>query len=47
MKSVVTNLTGAVTTGMKQVQDGFKDATGLDLMAVLSGMLGGAIADKH
>ena len=40
-------LTGAVTTGMKQVQDGFKDATGLDLMAVLSGMLGGAIADKH
>jgi len=41
------NLTGTVTTGMKQVQDGFKDATGLDLMALLSGMLGGAIADKH
>ena len=41
------NLTGTVTTGMKQVQDGFKDATGLDLMALLSGMLGGAIADKN
>jgi len=39
-------LTGAVTTGMKQVQDGFKDATGLDLMALLSGMMGGTLASK-
>ena len=36
-------LTGSVTTGMKQVQDGFKDATGLDLIALLSGMMGGAM----
>ena len=41
-----TNLTGAITTGMKQVQDGFKDATGIDLQTMLSSMLGTAIVTK-
>lgn len=35
------SLTGNVTTTMKQITDGVKDATGVDPMAFLAGMLGG------
>lgn len=35
------SLTGNVTTTMKQITDGVKDATGFDPMALLAGMLGG------
>lgn len=37
-------LTGDITTTMKQITDGVKDATGIDPMAILAGMLGGKIA---
>ena len=40
------NLTGNVTTTMKQVTDGVKDATGIDPMALLAGMLGGSLNSK-
>ncbi len=40
------NLTGNVTTTMKQVTDGVKDATGIDPMALLAGMLGGSLSNK-
>lgn len=35
------SLTGNVTTTMKQITDGVKDATGIDLTAFIAGMLGG------
>lgn len=35
------SLTGNVTTTMKQITDGVKDATGVDLTAFIAGMLGG------
>jgi flotillin len=38
------SLTGNVTTTMKQITDGVKDATGVDPMAFLAGMLGGNLA---
>lgn len=38
------SLTGNVTTTMKQITDGVKDATGVDLSAVIAGMLGGTLA---
>lgn len=38
------SLTGNVTTTMKQIADGVKDATGVDLTAVIAGMLGGTLA---
>ena len=34
-------LTGDITTTMKQITDGVKDATGLDPMALLAGFMGG------
>lgn len=37
------SLTGNVTTTMKQITDGVKDATGFDPMALLAGMLGGKL----
>lgn len=37
-------LTGDITTTMKQITDGVKDATGLDPMALLAGVLGGKVA---
>lgn len=37
-------LTGDITTTMKQITDGVKDATGIDPMAMLAGLLGGKIA---
>lgn len=40
------SLTGTITTGIKQVQDGFKDATGMDLGALLAGVLGGSLANN-
>lgn len=40
------NLTGNVTTTMKQITDGVKDATGVDPMALLAGMLGGTLSNK-
>ena len=36
-------LTGDITTTVKQVTNGIKDATGIDPMAFLAGMLGGKI----
>ena len=38
-------LTGDITTTMKQITDGLKDATGLDPMALLAGVLGGKVAN--
>lgn len=38
------SLTGNVTTTMKQITDGVKDATGVDPMAFLAGILGGNLA---
>ena len=38
------SLTGNVTTTMRQITDGVKDATGVDPMAFLAGMLGGNLA---
>ena len=40
------SLTGNVTTTMKQITDGVKDATGVDPMAFLAGMLGGNLANN-
>lgn len=40
-------LTGEVTTTMKQIVDGVKDATGMDPMAFLAGALGGKLASPH
>lgn len=40
------SLTGNVTTTMKQITDGVKDATGFDPMALLAGMLGGSLSNK-
>lgn len=40
------SLTGNVTTTMKQITDGVKDATGVDPMAFLAGMLGGHITNN-
>ena len=37
-------LTGDITTTMKQITDGVKDATGIDLATLLSGFIGGKIA---
>ena len=37
-------LTGDITTTMKQVTDGVKDATGIDLATLLSGFIGGKVA---
>lgn len=39
------SLTGSVTTTMKQITDGVKDATGVDPMAFLAGMLGGKLTN--
>ena len=39
------SLTGNVTTTMKQITDGVKDATGFDPMALLAGMLGGHLTN--
>ena len=39
------SLTGNVTTTMKQITDGVKDATGFDPMALLAGMLGSKLAN--
>ena len=36
-------LTGDITTTMKQITDGIKDATGIDPMALLAGYLGGSL----
>ena len=36
-------LTGEITTTMKQIVDGVKDATGIDPMAVLAGYFGGSL----
>lgn len=38
------SLTGNVTTTMKQITDGVKDATGFDPMALLAGLLGGSLS---
>lgn len=38
-------LTGDITTTMKQITDGVKDATGIDPMSILAGFMGGKIAD--
>lgn len=38
------SLTGNVTTTMKQITDGVKDATGVDPMAFLAGVLGGKLS---
>jgi flotillin len=40
------SLTGNVTTTMKQITDGVKDATGFDPMALLAGMLGGQLTNN-
>ena len=40
------SLTGNVTTTMKQITDGVKDATGFDPMALLAGMLGGHLSNN-
>ena len=40
------SLTGNVTTTMKQITDGVKDATGFDPMAMLAGMLGGQLTNN-
>lgn len=40
------SLTGNVTTTMKQITDGVKDATGVDPMAFLAGMLGGQLSNN-
>lgn len=40
------SLTGNVTTTMKQITDGVKDATGFDPMALLAGMFGGHLANN-
>jgi flotillin len=40
------SLTGNVTTTMKQITDGVKDATGFDPMAMLAGMLGGQLSNN-
>ena len=40
------SLTGNITTTMKQITDGVKDATGVDPMALLAGMLGGSLSSK-
>lgn len=40
------SLTGNVTTTMKQITDGVKDATGVDPMAFLAGMLGGHMTNN-
>lgn len=40
------SLTGNVTTTMKQITDGVKDATGFDPMALLAGMLGGSLSNN-
>lgn len=39
-------LTGDITTTMKQITDGVKDATGIDPMAMLAGFLGGSVGKK-
>lgn len=39
-------LTGDITTTMQQIVDGVKDATGIDPMALLAGMLGGKLGNK-
>ena len=39
-------LTGDITTTMKQITDGVKDATGFDPMALLAGVLGGHMANN-
>lgn len=40
------SLTGNVTTTMKQITDGVKDATGVDPMAFLAGVLGGHMTNN-
>lgn len=40
------SLTGNVTTTMKQITDGVKDAIGFDPMALLAGMFGGHLANN-
>lgn len=40
-------LTGDITKTMKQITDGVKDATGLDPMALLAGMLGGKLGGSN
>ena len=39
-------LTGDITTTMKQIVDGVKDATGIDPMSILAGYLGGSMSNK-
>ena len=39
-------LTGDITTTMKQITDGVKDATGVDPMAFLAGALGAKVFDS-
>lgn len=40
-------LTGDVTKTMKQITDGFTDATGFNPMMLLSGVLGGKLAPSN
>ena len=40
------SLTGNVTTTMKQITDGVRDATGIDPMAFLAGMFGGHLTNN-
>ncbi len=40
-------LTGDVTKTMKQITDGFTDATGFNPMMLLSGVLGGKLAASN
>ena len=40
-------LTGEITTTMKQIVDGVKDATGIDPMSILAGYLGGSLNKKN
>ena len=40
-------LTGDITTTMKQITDGVKDATGLDPMALLAGFMGGHLGKAN
>jgi flotillin len=39
-------LTGEITTSLKQITDGVKDATGIDPMAMLAGWLGGNLSNN-
>lgn len=39
-------LTGEITTSLKQITDGVKDATGIDPMAMLAGFLGGSMSNN-